>query len=270
MGIYFGFLESNSLTELTVSAPELVEFSVSLNAAGYKATSISRILAAVRGFHKFLVLEDKRLDDPTSKLRPPKLAFRLPKALSQQQVLDLLTAAGPEPEEKSTDLLRLRDRAILELMYSTGARVSEVVGLDLDEIDDSGLIRVRGKGSKERVVPLGGFAMRSLQAYLVRTRPYLAEKGGDNALFLNGRGTRLSRQSIWAIIQKAGKACEMEVSPHSLRHSFATHLIEGGADVRVVQELLGHASVATTQIYTLMTVDTLREVYLSAHPRARR
>ncbi|KRO47877.1 MAG: recombinase XerC, partial [Microbacteriaceae bacterium BACL28 MAG-120531-bin53] len=196
LGIYFSFLESNSLTELTVSAPELVEFSVTLSAAGYKATSISRILAAVRGFHKFLVLEDKRLDDPTSKLRPPKLAFRLPKALSQQQVLDLLTAAGPEPEEKSTDLLRLRDRAILELMYSTGARVSEVVGLDLDEIDDSGLIRVRGKGSKERVVPLGGFAMRSLQAYLVRTRPYLAKKGGDNALFLNGRGTRLSRQSI--------------------------------------------------------------------------
>jgi integrase/recombinase XerD len=270
LGIYFSFLESNSLTELTVSAPELVEFSVTLSAAGYKATSISRILAAVRGFHKFLVLEDTRLDDPTSKLRPPKLAFSLPKALSQQQVLDLLTASGPEPEEKSTDSLRLRDRAILELMYSTGARVSEVVGLDLDEIDDSGLIRVRGKGSKERVVPLGGFAMRSVQAYLVRTRPYLAEKGGDNALFLNGRGTRLSRQSIWAIIQKAGKACDMEVSPHSLRHSFATHLIEGGADVRVVQELLGHASVATTQIYTLMTVDTLREVYLSAHPRAQR
>jgi integrase/recombinase XerD len=270
LGLYFSFLESNSLTELTVSAPTLVDFSVSLSSAGYKATSISRILAAVRGFHKFLVLEDKRLDDPTSKLRPPKLAFRLPKALSQQQVLDLLTAAGPEPEEKSTDLLRLRDRAILELMYSTGARVSEVVGLDLDEINDSGLIRVRGKGSKERVVPLGGFAMRSIQAYLVRTRPYLAEKGGDNALFLNGRGTRLSRQSIWAIIQKAGKSCDLEVSPHSLRHSFATHLIEGGADVRVVQELLGHASVATTQIYTLMTVDTLREVYLGAHPRARR
>jgi integrase/recombinase XerD len=267
---YFVFLETNSLTELTVQPQQLLDFSVSLNSSGFKATSVSRLLAAVRGFHKFLVLEDIRLDDPTIKLRPPKLPFRLPKALSQKQVLDLLTASGPEPDEKSTDSLRLRDRAILELMYSTGARVSEVVGLDLDEIDDSGLIRVRGKGSKERVVPLGGFAMRSTQAYLVRTRPHLASKGGDNALFLNSRGGRLSRQSIWEIIQKAGKACDLLVSPHSLRHSFATHLIEGGADVRVVQELLGHASVATTQIYTLMTVDTLREAYLNAHPRAQR
>jgi len=267
---YFIYLETISFTEITVSPQQLLDFSVALNSAGYKATSISRVLAAVRGFHKFLVLEDMRPDDPTVKLRPPKLGFRLPKALNQQQVLDLLTAAGPEPDEKSTDSLRLRDRAILELMYSTGTRVSEVVGLDLDEIDDSGLIRVRGKGSKERVVPLGGYAMRSIQAYLVRTRPGLAAKGGDNALFLNSRGGRLSRQSIWEIIQKAGKACDMAVSPHSLRHSFATHLIEGGADVRVVQELLGHASVATTQIYTLMTVDTLREAYLNAHPRAQR
>ena len=267
---YFDYLETNSFTEITVSPQQLLDFSVSLNSAGYKATSISRVLAAVRGFHKFLVLEDMRRDDPTVKLRPPKLGFRLPKALNQQQVLDLLTAAGPEPDEKSTDSLRFRDRAILELMYSTGTRVSEVVGLDLDEIDDSGLIRVRGKGSKERVVPLGGYAMRSIQAYLVRTRPGLAAKGGDNALFLNSRGGRLSRQSIWEIIQKAGKASDLAVSPHSLRHSFATHLIEGGADVRVVQELLGHASVATTQIYTLMTVDTLREAYLNAHPRAQR
>lgn len=267
---YFIYLETISFTEITVSPQQLLDFSVSLNSAGYKATSISRVLAAVRGFHKFLVLEDMRPDDPTVKLRPPKLGFRLPKALNQQQVLDLLTAAGPEPDEKSTDSLRLRDRAILELMYSTGTRVSEVVGLDLDEIDDSGLVRVRGKGSKERVVPLGGYAMRSIQAYLVRTRPGLAAKGGDNALFLNSRGGRLSRQSIWEIIQKAGKVCDLAVSPHSLRHSFATHLIEGGADVRVVQELLGHASVATTQIYTLMTVDTLREAYLNAHPRAQR
>jgi integrase/recombinase XerD len=267
---YFIYLETISFTEITVSPQQLLDFSVSLNSAGYKATSISRVLASVRGFHKFLVLEDMRPDDPTVKLRPPKLGFRLPKALNQQQVLDLLTAAGPEPDEKSTDSLRLRDRAILELMYSTGTRVSEVVGLDLDEIDDSGLVRVRGKGSKERVVPLGGYAMRSIQAYLVRTRPGLAAKGGDNALFLNSRGGRLSRQSIWEIIQKAGKVCDLAVSPHSLRHSFATHLIEGGADVRVVQELLGHASVATTQIYTLMTVDTLREAYLNAHPRAQR
>ena len=155
-------------------------------------------------------------------------------------------------------------------MYSSGARVSEVVSLDLDEVTDDGLIRVRGKGSKERIVPVGSFAAKSLDAYLVRTRPELAKLRGERALFLNKQGGRLSRQSIWEIIQKAGAHSGIEVSPHTLRHSFATHLIEGGADVRVVQELLGHASVATTQIYTLITVDTLREVYSQAHPRARR
>jgi integrase/recombinase XerD len=163
----------------------------------------------------------------------------------------------------------LRDRAILELMYSTGTRVSEVVQLDLDEVNDSGLLRVRGKGSKERIVAVGTFAARSLDAYLVRSRPSLVGPKAERALFLNRRGGRLSRQSIWEIIQRSGETCGVEVSPHSLRHSFATHLIEGGADVRVVQELLGHASVATTQIYTLVTIDTLREVYASAHPRAR-
>jgi integrase/recombinase XerD len=230
---------------------------------------VSRILAAIRGFHAFLVLEGIREDDPTKKVRPPKLSQRLPKALSQQQMLDLLSAAGPEPDDETADPLRLRDRAIVELMYSTGARVSEVVAIDLDEVDDSGLIRVRGKGSKERVVPIGSFAMRSIQAYLVRARPALNQSGAT-ALFLNKRGSRLSRQSIWDLVQRSGEAIGLDVSPHALRHSFATHLIEGGADVRVVQELLGHASVATTQIYTLMTIDTVREAYLSAHPRARR
>jgi integrase/recombinase XerD len=154
-------------------------------------------------------------------------------------------------------------------MYSTGTRVSEVVALDLDEINDTGLLRVRGKGSKERIVPVGSFAAKSLTAYLVRTRPMLAALKGGRALFLNKQGGRLSRQSIWDIIQRSGQSCGVAVSPHSLRHSFATHLIEGGADVRVVQELLGHSSVATTQIYTLVTLDTLRQVYASAHPRAR-
>jgi integrase/recombinase XerD len=182
----------------------------------------------------------------------------------------LLEAAGPDPDDEAADRIRLRDRAIVELMYSTGARVSEVVALDLDEVTDDGLIRVRGKGSKERIVPVGSFAAKSLDAYLVRTRPELSRLKGDRALFLNKQGGRLSRQSIWEIIQRAGTHSGLEVSPHTLRHSFATHLIEGGADVRVVQELLGHASVATTQIYTLITVDTLREVYSQAHPRARR
>ncbi|CAB4551153.1 MAG: site-specific tyrosine recombinase XerD [Actinobacteria bacterium] len=266
---YLTYLEQLSLDVVTVNANHLSDFSAELVTQGLKASSNARILAAVRGFHRFLLLENLRRDDPTVKLRPPRLAKRLPKSLTQDQVMSLLKVSGPEPEDESTDLIRLRDRAILELMYSTGTRVSEVVDLDLDEVNDSGLLRVRGKGSKERIVPIGTFAARSLDAYLVRSRPSLVGLRGERALFLNKRGGRLSRQSIWEIIQRSGDACGVAVSPHSLRHSFATHLIEGGADVRVVQELLGHASVATTQIYTLVTIDTLREVYASAHPRAR-
>jgi len=266
---YTTFLEVKKVDPITASPQLLADFAMELVSMGLKASSNARILAAVRGFHKFLVLENLRADDPTAQLPPPKLPKRLPKSLSQDQVLALLGASGPEPDDESADLIRLRDRAILELMYSTGTRVSEVVALDLDEINDTGLLRVRGKGSKERIVPVGSFAARSLNAYLVRTRPMLAALRGDRALFLNKQGGRLSRQSIWEIIQKSGQICGVSVSPHSLRHSFATHLIEGGADVRVVQELLGHSSVATTQIYTLVTLDTLRQVYASAHPRAR-
>lgn len=266
---YLTYLEQLNLDVITVNSNHLSDFSAELVTQGLKASSNARILAAVRGFHRFLLLENLRTDDPTVKLRPPRLAKRLPKSLTQDQVISLLKVSGPEPEDESTDLIRLRDRAILELMYSTGTRVSEVVDLDLDEVNDSGLLRVRGKGSKERIVPIGTFAARSLDAYLVRSRPSLVGLRGERALFLNKRGGRLSRQSIWEIIQRSGDACGVAVSPHSLRHSFATHLIEGGADVRVVQELLGHASVATTQIYTLVTIDTLREVYASAHPRAR-
>ena len=267
---YLDYLERLSTRPEQVSSNQVGDFAQQLTALGLKASSANRILAAVRGFHKFLVLEGIRDDDPATRLRPPRLPKRLPKALSQDQVTQLLSASGPEPEDDGADLIRLRDRAILELMYSTGARVSEIVALDLDEVNDSGLLRVRGKGSKERIVPVGSYAARSLNSYLIRTRPALARLRGERALFLNKLGGRLSRQSIWEIIQKAGSACNLEVSPHSLRHSFATHLIEGGADVRVVQELLGHASVATTQIYTLITVDTLREVYAQAHPRAQR
>ena len=266
---YQEFLDASNSDAISASSNQLAEFAAHLVTLGLKASSNARILAAVRGFHKFLLLENLRTDDPTVKLRSPRLGKRLPKSLTQDQVIALLKASGPEPDEESTDLIRLRDRAILELMYSTGTRVSEVVDLDLDEVNDSGLLRVRGKGSKERIVPIGSFASRSLNAYLVRARPTLAAMRGEPALFLNKRGGRLSRQSIWEIIQKSGDACGVAVSPHSLRHSFATHLIEGGADVRVVQELLGHASVATTQIYTLVTIDTLRQVYASAHPRAR-
>jgi integrase/recombinase XerD len=170
-------------------------------------------------------------------------------------------------------MARVRNRAILELLYATGARISELTALNLDDLLDPTMIRLFGKGSKERVVPVGSFAQRAISTYLVRSRPALIGKGrGTPALFLNQRGTRLSRQSAWQIISDAANQAKIsgEISPHTLRHSFATHLLEGGADVRVVQELLGHSSVATTQIYTLVTVDALREVYATSHPRARK
>ncbi|MDP4755885.1 MAG: site-specific tyrosine recombinase XerD [Aquiluna sp.] len=266
---YFGFLEKRARDPLSATSKDVEDFSLDI-ASALSASSRARLLASLRGYHKFLVLENQRNDDPTKRLRSPKLAMRLPKALSQQEVMQLIEASGPAPDDESADYLRLRNRALVELMYSTGARVSEIVGLDLDEVDDSGLMRVRGKGSKERLVPVGSYAKAALDAYLVRSRPVLSSRGSARALFLNQRGARLSRQSIWEIIQKAAEGLGKEVSPHSLRHSFATHLLEGGADVRVVQELLGHASVTTTQIYTMVSVDTLREVYLAAHPRAQR
>lgn len=273
LGKYLDFLTRQSKTVLSASARDLEDFTLEA-ALSLSPSSRARLLASLRGFHKFLIMENLRGDDPTKRVRAPKLAMRLPKTLSQSQVLALIEAAGPAPDDDGADCLRLRNRTILELMYSTGARVSEVVGLDLDEVDDSGLLRVMGKGSKERLVPVGSFAKLALDAYLVRSRPVLAARGSakssSQSLFLNQRGSRLSRQSIWEIIKRAALGLDMQVSPHSLRHSFATHLLEGGADVRVVQELLGHASVTTTQIYTMVTIDTLREVYLASHPRARR
>ena len=268
LGKYFSFLAKKGINPISASTREIEAFSQE-QLTNQSPTTRARALASLRGYYKFLVLEGKRTDDPTKPIRSPKLPMRLPKALSQAQVLKLIENSGPAPDDESADFLRLRNRALLELMYSTGARVSEIVNLDMDEVDDSGLMRVRGKGSKERLVPVGSYAKAALDAYLVRSRPSLV-KSANKALFLNQLGGRLSRQSIWEIIQKAAYGLDIEVSPHSLRHSFATHLLEGGADVRVVQELLGHASVTTTQIYTMVTIDTLREVYLAAHPRAQR
>jgi integrase/recombinase XerD len=223
---------------------------------------------AVRGLHRFLVREGLAADDPARAIRPPAPPKRLPKAISVEEVEALLAAAGADETPRA-----VRDRALLELLYGCGARISEAVGLDVDELDlDSGTVRLVGKGSKERVVPLGSYAREAVQAYLVRARPALAAAGkGSPALFLNARGGRLSRQSAWTVLRAAAARAGItrEVSPHTLRHSFATHLLDGGADVRVVQELLGHASVTTTQVYTLVTVDRLREVYATAHPRAR-
>jgi integrase/recombinase XerD len=244
------------------------------------ATSVARMLAAVRGLHNFWLVEGLAENDVAHAVKPPKTPRRLPKALSLSQVEALLAAAGPEAGqlagaagEAAVELMRLRDRALVELLYATGGRVSEIAALDLDDLVEPGLLRLFGKGSKERIVFVGSFAQKALDAYLTRTRPGLAILGkATPALFLNHRGSRLSRQSAWQIVHEAAERAGLaaHVSPHSLRHSFATHLLEGGADVRVVQELLGHASVATTQIYTLVTIDRLREVYALSHPRARR
>jgi integrase/recombinase XerD len=273
---YSDFLANLGVSELsTVTELQVSDYAQSLLVKkGLVSSSIARHLAAVRGLHKYLLVENYLADDVAASVKPPKAARRLPKAITIDQVETLLAAAGPEPDaEDSISSIRLRDRALLELLYATGARVSEVVNLDLDDLIDPTLVRLFGKGSKERIVPVGSYAQKALQAYLVRIRPGLASLGkGTPALFLNQRGNRLSRQSAWQIISDSAKIAELpgEISPHTLRHSFATHLLEGGADVRVVQELLGHSSVATTQIYTLVTVDRLREVYSEAHPRARK
>ena len=238
------------------------------------ANSAARAVVAVRGFHRFLLREGTTAGDPARAVRPPSPPKRLPKAITVEEVEALLEAAGADQTPRA-----VRDRALLELLYGCGARISEAVGLDVDELDlDSGTVKLRGKGSKERIVPLGSYARQAIDGYLVRSRPVLVAGGGPKAspaLFLNARGGRLSRQSAWTVLRAAaGRAglrddVRREISPHTLRHSFATHLLDGGADVRVVQELLGHASVTTTQVYTLVTVERLREVYAVAHPRAR-
>jgi integrase/recombinase XerD len=233
------------------------------------ATSAGRAISVVRGLHRFAVREGLATDDPSRDIVPPTPPKRLPKALSIDDVTRLLSATGP-----SDDPLALRDRALLEFLYGTGARISEAVGAARDDLDlvDATVI-LHGKGGISRLVPIGGYAATALDAYLVRARPALAAAGrGTPAVFLNARGSRLSRQSAWTIIRRAALAANLDVahmSPHTLRHSYATHLLDGGADVRVVQELLGHASVTTTQVYTLVTVEHLREVYATSHPRAR-
>lgn len=236
--------------------------------------SVARAVIAVRSLHRFAAAEGLIAEDPARSIRPPKPPRRLPKALNLEQVQAMLAVPATNTE------VGLRDAALLELLYGTGVRISEAVALDVDDV--ARLIRVRdgepapglrvlGKGSKERIVPIGSYARAALDAYLVRGRPALAAAGrGTPALFLNTRGGRLSRQSAWAVLRSVAEKAGItsEVSPHTLRHSYATHLLDGGADIRVVQELLGHASVTTTQIYTLVTIEHLREVFLTSHPRA--
>jgi integrase/recombinase XerD len=240
------------------------------------ATSAARAVVAVRGLHRFALLDGLVPDDVAHEVKPPTPARRLPKAVPVESVVALIEAAATVEGPRG-----LRDRALLELLYGTGARISEAVGLAVDDLDrGQSTVRLAGKGGKERIVPVGSYALRAVEEYLVRARPALAanSRGGvrGGALFLNVRGGALSRQSAWAILRSAAERAggvggieATRISPHTLRHSFATHLLDGGADVRVVQELLGHASVTTTQVYTLVTVDRLREVYATSHPRAR-
>jgi integrase/recombinase XerD len=233
----------------------------------YAAASVARVLSAVRSFHRFLLREGATALDPAREVHQPKRPRRLPRPLPVDEVARLLEM--PDPATAAGG----RDRAILELLYGSGLRISELVGLDVDDVDlEAGMVRVLGKGGKERVVPVGRYAREAVAAYLTRWRPELATASSRGALFLNQRGGRITRQSCARALSGYVRASGIDrpVSPHTLRHSFATHLLEGGADVRVVQELLGHASVSTTQVYTLVTEEHLREVYYTSHPRARR
>ncbi len=250
------------------------------------ASSAGRAVVAVRGLHAFAAAQGLTEADPARQVRPPAPPRRLPKAITVDEVERLLAAAGPLPGPAGPAGAdapgKLRDRALLEFLYGTGARISEATGLDVDDADlaGEGVVRLSGKGGKQRIVPVGSYATQALQAYLVRARPALAAAAARSAarpagpratpaVFLNARGGRLTRQGAWLVLHAAAERAGLaDISPHTLRHSFATHLLDGGADIRVVQELLGHASVTTTQVYTLVTVDKLREVYAAAHPRA--
>ena len=266
------FLDEKPLHEVT---PETINsFESSLREIKLAIASINRIDSTLRSFFKHLQ-QEYGFSDPTLEIAPSKSARRLPKALTIKQIVSMIDAAFREG-----DPITLRDQAMLELLYSSGARVSELVGINLNDVStvqtadgEITTLKLRGKGSKERIVPLGSFATKAINDYVIRIRPDLAAKSAKTnaALFLNSRGGRISRQSAWQMVLDSAKAAGVteHVSPHVFRHSYATHLLDGGADIRVVQELLGHASVTTTQIYTLITIDKVRETYSMAHPRAR-
>jgi integrase/recombinase XerD len=266
------FLDGSALHEVT---PEVINaFESTLREAKLSVASINRIDSTLRSFFKHLQ-QEYGYADPTLEIAPRKSARRLPKALTIKQIVSMIDAALREG-----DPITLRDQAMLELLYSSGARVSELIGINLNDFStvqtadgEITTLKLRGKGSKERIVPLGSFASKAIDNYVVRVRPNLASKSSkpSAALFLNSRGGRISRQSAWQMVLDSAQAAGIteHVSPHVFRHSYATHLLDGGADIRVVQELLGHASVTTTQIYTLITIDKVRETYSMAHPRAR-
>jgi integrase/recombinase XerD len=272
---FSNFLKVNKLDFQVITEDDFIGFEIHQKTSGLSLASINRSTSALKTFYKYLSREFS-INDPTTSVQSNKLARKLPKALTIAEIELLISSS-----ERSGNATSLRDKAILEILYGTGARVSEVIGINLADFGKTVLegseivtLKLRGKGSKERIVPLGSFAKLAVDNYLVRLRPQLVEKSKksrtENALFLNLRGTRLSRQSAWQIVIAASDACDLsgKVSPHVFRHSYATHLLDGGADIRVVQELLGHSSVTTTQIYTLITIDKVREAYATAHPRA--
>ena len=272
---FFHYLSTNQLSLENVTPEQLSSYVAWLR--GMENTefkigesSIARNIISIRSFFTYLAKEHK-FNNPSSNFKPPKIGKRLPKALTIDQVMSMLNIAG-------TDLISSRDKALVELLYATGARVSELIDLNIldistfdSEAGPTTTVKLKGKGGKERVVPIGSYAVAAVNDYLVRSRPTLLKVSTQKALFLNQRGGRLSRQSAWNLVAKAAERAGLsdQVTPHSMRHSFATHLLDGGADIRVVQELLGHSSVTTTQIYTLITIDHLRESYANAHPRSK-
>jgi integrase/recombinase XerD len=272
---YVGFLARRGRTVEDATPADVDAFSLSLRVSGLAPASTTRTLVAVRTMHRFLAAEGLRAEDPATEVETPRRPAALPRALSEQDVVALLDAVGLGGAED--DPVVLRDRALLELLYGTGIRVSEACGLAFADLDlDGALVRVLGKRSKERIVPLGGPAVRALRDYLDRGRPALMGDGrvardDAGAVFLGARGRRLRRQAAWEVIRRWATAAGLDpsrLSPHVLRHSCATHLLDHGADIRTVQELLGHASVSTTQIYTRVAADRLVEAYRAAHPRA--
>jgi integrase/recombinase XerD len=288
LAAYLDFLDSLEInTPAAITAAVVSSYSQHLGTraeGALAASSKARMLSSVRSLHRFLLDEGDVESDVAAETKPPKLPSRLPKAITIEQMSAVLAATDGD------DLQLLRDKALLELLYATGARISEVVALNVDDVlaesveknslgeqtsgsvSSAEMVRLFGKGNKQRIVPVGSFARTAIDNYLVRVRPTYSLRGASTAaLFLGARGARMSRQNAWLIIRAAAERAHLgfEISPHTFRHSFATHLLEGGADVRVVQELLGHSSVATTQLYTLVTADTLRDMYATAHPRAR-
>ncbi|WEV69831.1 site-specific tyrosine recombinase XerD [Bifidobacterium sp. ESL0775] len=271
---YLGWLDARGVKDLaSVTSHDVEAYVAALDKAGESGRSKARRLASVHEFHKFALMQGVVADDVSARVKAPKASGHLPDVLSIDEVTRLLDTAAMGGTE---DPVVLRDKALLEFMYATGCRVSEAVGADLNDIDtDERVVVLTGKGSKQRLVPLGEYAIKALQRYISLGRPQLEAKAKDakerRAIFLNKRGRRISRQTVWEVVKTAGERAHIAkpLHPHTLRHSFATHLIQGGADVRTVQELLGHASVTTTQIYTHVSPETLIETYLTAHPRAR-